>query len=147
MTDFTKTTLSFHPLEPIRFPLVNRLYKAHYPAGKAKRDEVIWIGETASEIVTVVRFQLSEDHQLLTGMLVSPAFRQQGIALALLAACQPQLAFMRCFCFAFSHLESLYVSAGFRVVSEDDLPATLANRLQRYRSAGKSLTPMLYSPN
>ncbi|KDM89654.1 GNAT family N-acetyltransferase [Photobacterium galatheae] len=147
MTDFTKTTLSFHPLKPIRFPLINRLYKAHYPAGKAKRDEIIWIGETTSEIVTVVRFQLSDDHQLLTGMLVAPTFRQQGVGLALLEACRTQLLSRRCFCFAFSHLEPLYQKAGFIVIDEVRLPASLANRLQRYRSAGKSLIPMQYSPN
>ncbi|QUJ67624.1 GNAT family N-acetyltransferase [Photobacterium sp. GJ3] len=147
MTDLTKTTLSFHPLEPLRFPLVNRLYKAHYPAGKAKKDEVIWIGESTTEIVSAVRFQQFEDHQLMTGMLVVPAFRQQGISQALLKACQVQLISKHCFCFAFSHLENLYAQAGFQVISEDALPVSLAGRIQRYRSAGKSLIPMRYSPN
>ncbi|WP_036759276.1 GNAT family N-acetyltransferase [Photobacterium halotolerans] len=144
MTDLTKTTLSFHPLEPLRFPLVNRLYKAYYPAGKAKKDEIIWIGETATSIKAAVRFQQYDDFQLMTGMLVAPQLRQQGLGLALLNACHSQLMTKPCYCFAFSHLEPLYLKAQFSVIADDALPLSLAHRIERYRSGGKALTPMQY---
>ncbi|MCW8332183.1 GNAT family N-acetyltransferase [Photobacterium sp. SDRW27] len=136
--------ISFHPLEPLRFPLINRFYKSHYPAGKAKKDEIIWVGENSSGIISCVRFKQFEHFQLLTGMLVHPDLRGNGIAKQLLTAINEQTTDLPCFCFAFSHLEKLYQDAGFVVISDSDLPESLASRIKRYRLSGKDLTPMCY---
>ena len=136
--------LSFHPLEPLRFPLINRFYKTHYPAGKAKKDETIWIGEDNKGIQACVRFKQFEDFQLLTGMLVHPDLRSQGQGTELLTACQSQTMVKPCYCFAFSYLESFYQSAGFVTLTDNQLPEALRTRISRYRQSGKTLTPMLY---
>ena len=136
--------LRFHLLEPLRFPLINRFYKAYYPAGKAKKDEIIWIGEDNKGIQACVRFKQFEDFQLLTGMLVHPDLRSQGQGAALLTACKTQLSAQPCYCFAFSYLESFYQSAGFVTLEDNQLPESLRTRINRYRQSGKSLTPMLY---
>ncbi|WEM42162.1 GNAT family N-acetyltransferase [Photobacterium sp. DA100] len=136
--------LRFHQLEPLRFPLINRFYKAYYPAGKAKKDEVIWIGENNKGIQACVRFKQFDSYQLLTGMLVHPELRAQGHGMALLEASKEQLEASQCYCFAFSYLETFYQSSGFVVVTDSDLPEPLRSRIERYRQSGKSLTPMLY---
>lgn len=136
--------LRFHPLEPLRFPLINRFYKSHYPAGKAKKDEIIWVGEHTSGIICCVRFKQFDHYQLLTGMLVHPEQRGTGIAKLLLTATQEQLTRSPCFCFAFSHLEKLYQDSGFVVMPEGELPEPLASRIQRYRQSGKDLIAMQY---
>ncbi|MDV5172046.1 GNAT family N-acetyltransferase [Photobacterium rosenbergii] len=136
--------LRFHPLEPLRFPLINRFYKTYYPAGKAKKDEIIWIGEDNKGIQACVRFKQFEQFQLLTGMLVHPDLRSQGQGAALLSACQAQTSVQPCYCFAFSYLESFYQSSGFVTLEDNQLPESLRTRINRYRQSGKSLTPMLY---
>lgn len=136
--------IKFHLLEPLRFPLINRFYKMYYPAGKAKKDEIIWLGENTSGIICCVRFKQFDQYQLLTGMLVHPDLRGSGIGKQLLNAASEQLTHQPCFCFAFSHLEKMYQDAGFAVITESELPEPLASRIRRYRQSGKALTPMQY---
>ncbi len=136
--------LSFHILEPLRFPLINRLYKNYYPAGKAKKDEDIWVGEDGSSIISCVRFKKIEDIQLLTGMLVIPDYRGKGVGDALLAATTKQIENQPCYCFAFSHLVPLYQRAHFTVIEDTELPHYLASRFKRYSESGKNLVPMIY---
>ncbi len=142
---FTMTNIRFHPLEPLRFPLINRLYKAHYPAGKAKKDEVIWIGENNTGIQCCVRFKQFDSYQLLTGMFVLPTMRGQGLGLALADACVPQFKTKTCFCFAFSHLENFYHQAHFKTIEDNELPEPLQSRIKRYRQSGKNLIAMQYA--
>ena len=138
------SNIRFHPLEPLRFPLINRFYKSYYPAGKAKKDEIIWVGENTSGIICSARFKQFDQYQLLTGMLVHPEHRGRGIGKQLLSAANEQLSSLPCFCFAFSHLEQMYQNAGFVVLTDSELPASLASRICRYRQSGKILTAMLY---
>lgn len=138
--------LNFHLLEPLRFPLVNRLYKEFYPAGKAKKDEVIWIGDNDKGLICSVRFKQFDSLQLLTGMLVHPEYRRQGLAQQLLTASNKQIRNKDCYCFAFRELVSLYTATGFKIVAIEDLPNTLSSRLIRYASRGKDLVPMYYQP-
>ena len=114
--------LRFHPLEPLRFPLINRFYKSYYPAGKAKKDEVIWVGEDNSSIICCVRFKQFDNYQLLTGMLVHPEQRGMGLAKQLLTGCYQQLTDAPCYCFAFAHLETLYRNADFVVIPDSRTP-------------------------
>ncbi|MGF1727897.1 GNAT family N-acetyltransferase [Photobacterium nomapromontoriensis] len=136
--------LSFHHLEPLRFPLINRFYKTYYSAGKAKKDEIIWIGENESGICCCVRFKQFDDFQLLTGMLVHPRLRGEKIGHQLLQASEQQLIHHPCYCFAFDYLESFYNTAGFSTIPDDTLPPALKSRLERYRIGGKPLIPMHY---
>ncbi|MFC1508040.1 GNAT family N-acetyltransferase [Pseudomonadota bacterium] len=131
-------------MPPFRTSTLSHFYKSHYPAGKAKKDEIIWIGENTSGIICCVRFKQFESYQLLTGMLVHPELRSRGIAKQLIAETNEQLIGTPCFCFAFNHLEKMYRDSGFTVIADNELPEPLASRIQRYRLSGKVLIAMRY---
>ena len=141
---FPMMPLTYHVLTSIRFPLVNRFYKNHYPSGKAKRDEIIWIGESSQALICAVRFQCYADYQLMTGMAVHSEHRNQGIASALLKATQSQLKERSCYCFAFSHLSAFYQTHGFKIIDTQELPSDLRPRFERYNQHGKTLIAMQY---
>ncbi|MCD9509038.1 GNAT family N-acetyltransferase [Photobacterium phosphoreum] len=135
----------YQQLNPIRLPIVNKLYKDFYPAGKAKRDETLWIGESQQKIICCVRFKHIGELQLLTGMLVTPEYRGQKIATQLLQHAIPQMQQKACYCFAFKELEALYKYAGFITLQPQQLPLDLQQRFERYCNSGKKLIPMHYN--
>lgn len=134
----------YRQLDPIRLPLVNKIYKSFYPSGKAKRDETIWVAESNKSIIASVRFKTIDDIQLLTGMLVIPEYRLQGIAYKLIEACRNQINQQACYCFAFQELEVFYQKSGFHTINSENLPNNIKQRFQRYANSGKNLIPMLF---
>jgi len=143
-TYWTMDNYRIHPLEPLRFPLVARLYKTHYPPGKPKKDEIIWVIDGPNGLCGAVRFQQRPTYQLLTGMLISPALRGTGLSDRLLTDVQETIAAKPCFCLAFRHLTGLYARHGFDVVEREALPEDLATRFDSYCHAGKDLVAMAY---
>lgn len=135
----------YQQLNLIRLPVVNKLYKNFYPAGKAKRDETLWVGESQQIIICCVRFKNIGEIQLLTGMLVTPKYRGQKIATQLLQQVIPQMKQKPCYCFAFNELEVLYQHAGFITLQPQQLPHDLQQRFERYCNSGKKLIPMQYN--
>ncbi|PSW59288.1 GNAT family N-acetyltransferase [Photobacterium leiognathi] len=134
----------YRQLDPIRLPVVNKIYKDFYPAGKAKRDESIWVAESNNSIVASVRFKSIDDVQLLTGMLVTPEYRLKGIANELIKASHSQIMQKTCYCFAFQELEKLYQKSGFVTIEAEALPNNIKQRFFRYANSGKHLIPMLF---
>jgi N-acetylglutamate synthase-like GNAT family acetyltransferase len=131
--------LTFLELEPIKLPLVAKLYKDHYPAGKPKRGETIIIVKADHTLIGAVRFQPTQDAQLLTGMLIHPDFRGLGIGHQLLQHCKQQISATNCYCFSFPHLTSFYQQHHFEEISENQLPESLRDRFIRYVESGKQL--------
>lgn len=138
-------SLNIVPLDPMKLPLVARLYKAHYPSGKAKRDELTIVGYQQNHIAAVVRFRTVDQYRLLTGMLVVPEYRQQGLGHQLMAHCQQQVLQPGDYCFAYSHLEDFYAQYGFQTLGASALPNPLQVLFERY-SRSKSLVAMGYHP-
>ncbi|SIO24672.1 GNAT family N-acetyltransferase [Salinivibrio sp. ES.052] len=134
-----------HSLEPLRFPLVARFYKTHYPPGKPKKDELIWVIDAPNGICGAVRFQQRQDYQLLTGMLLHPHLRGTGLSHHLLDAVQPILAQRPSFCLAFRPLTTLYAQHGFICADSHDLPDDLASRYRSYCQSGKDLVAMRHT--
>lgn len=130
-------------LEPVKLPLIQKLYKAHYPSAKAKRDEAIFVSYHEQTLCGVVRLRPLDRWRLLTGMLVTPEFRSLGIGHALLQHCH-QLLRDSDYCFAYSHLEPFYRQHGFVSIEADLLPAPLLSLFRRYTRSGKSLIPMKF---
>ncbi|MEZ9527254.1 GNAT family N-acetyltransferase [Enterovibrio norvegicus] len=126
----------------MRFPLVARFYKAYYPSGKPKKDEIIWTVESPQGICGAVRFKQFETFQLLTGMLVTPELRRKKLGDALLVSCKEQIEAMQCYCLAFSYLTPLYEAQGFKVIEANALPEQLRGRYASYCNSGKNLIPM-----
>ena len=138
--------VNFQPLESIKIPLIKPIYKTFYPSAKPKKNERIVVGYHEKIIICIVRFRSIENFSLLTGMLVIPDYRQQGIASQLLTFCQAHYLSENSYCFAYQHLESLYKSVGFSVVEVKLLPNSLQQLFIRYTDTGKKLLPMRYQP-
>lgn len=131
-------------LEPIKLPLVTKLYKAHYPSGKAKKNETTIVGYLDTQIVAVVRLRTIDPYRLLTGMLVTPDQRGLGFANELMQFCQRHELKEKDYCFAYPHLEQFYLSQGFKKLHSKQLPAPLEQLFNRYTDCGKALIPMQY---
>lgn len=134
--------LTFQTLEPIKLPLVTRIYKAHYPSAKAKKNEVTIVGYENNMIVAVVRFRPLEQLQLLTGMLVVPTHRGTGVGHQLMNHCRNTILNERTYCFAYAHLETFYQQHGFHTIDSEVLPHHLKQLFNRCINGGKSLIPM-----
>lgn len=136
--------LRIETLDPIKLPLVSRLYKAYYPSGKAKKNEQTIVAYLEQQLVGVVRFRPIEQYQLLTGMLVIPEQRGKSLGHDLLLHCQQSICNNNTYCFAYPHLESFYQQHGFSTIEPSVLPASLKQLFERYTGSGKALIPMHY---
>lgn len=137
-------SLIIEVLNPIKLPLIKRLYKAHYPSGRAKKDELIITASHKGEIVALLRLKTVDRSRLLTGMLVIPTLRGTGIGKELLTHCKNNVFIDGDYCFAFTHLESYYSKHGFKTIDCSELPHPLKMAFQRYIDSGKDLIPMQF---
>lgn len=140
-------SLIIEVLNPIKLPLIKKLYKAHYPAGRAKKDELIITVCSEGSILALLRMKTIEASRLLTGMLVVPQARGTGVGKALLAHCEENIFRPGDYCFAFMHLESYYSLYGFKAIDSSALPNSLKMAYQRYVDSGKDLIPMQFIPS
>ncbi|CAH0527306.1 GNAT family N-acetyltransferase [Vibrio hippocampi] len=138
------TSFKFSVLDPVKIPLVKKIYKSHYPAGKPKSDERIIIATQESQTVAVVRLKTVEQQRLMTGMLVIPACRGLGIAHQLMQHLKQNELTDNDYCFALAHLEGFYNQHGFQHIDTEALPNTLKQLFSRYTGSGKALVAMRY---
>lgn len=138
------SSLIIEVLNPIKLPLIKRLYKAHYPAGRAKRDELIVTATLEGSIIALLRLKTIEQSRLLTGMLVIPEYRGTGVGNALLTHCENTVFNDGDYCFAFNHLEHYYAQHGFKTIDSSTLPNSLKMAYLRYIDSGKDLIPMQF---
>ena len=101
-------------LDPVKLPLVSRLYKSYYRSGKAKKDELTIVGSVDKQMVAVVRFKSVEENRLLTGMLVVPEFRSQGLAHQLMSYCEQHVLQRGDFCLPIQSWKAFISSMGFK---------------------------------
>ncbi|NOI58439.1 GNAT family N-acetyltransferase [Vibrio coralliilyticus] len=135
--------MQIETFDPIKLPLVSRLYKAHYPSGKVKKDELIIVGTIDQQIVSLVRFRNIEQLRLLTGMLVIPEHRGSGLGHQLMGYCAQYVLSEHDFCFAYAHLETFYAQHNFKTIDASQLPNSLKGLFERY-SLKKQLVAMKY---
>lgn len=138
------SSLIIEVLNPIKLPLIKRLYKAHYPAGRAKRDELIVTATLEGSIIALLRLKTIEQSRLLTGMLVIPEYRGRGVGNTLLTHCENTVFNDGDYCFAFKHLELYYAQHGFKTIDTSALPNSLKMAYLRYVDSGKDLIPMQF---
>lgn len=110
-------------------PLANKFYKSQGSPMRVGRAEQVWVARGA-EIVAACCLKPVDSGHWLTALLVSQTWRQQGIASHLLRHLREQVA-GPIWLFCDPDLWPFYQRLGF--VPAPQLPATLAERLQRYR--------------
>lgn len=137
------SAMQIEQLDPMKLPLVARLYKSFYPSGKAKKDELTLVGYMENQMAAVVRFRVIEQYRLLTGMLVVPDFRGQGLGHELMCYCLQHVLSEGDYCFAYQHLEGFYAQHGFKTLDCQELPNSLKVLYDRYTRT-KTLVPMKY---
>lgn len=138
------TTFKFSVLDPVKIPLVKKIYKSHYPAGKPKSDERIIVATQESQIVAIVRLKSFDQYRLMTGMLVIPEYRGLGVGHQLMQYLYSNELTGNDCCFALTHLQGFYAQHGFRPLDAHALPNKLKQLFERYTASGKALIAMRY---
>lgn len=105
------------------------------------RDAVVgaWRG---NDLVGVVRIA-TEGVRVLRGMRVLPEFQRQGIGTEILGEIRPLLNGTECFAIAYAHLKDFYGRIGFRDSNEQEAPAFLRLRINKYRADNPQQTFIL----
>lgn len=134
--------MKFSWLQAIENPLVKPFYKQFMPHARVNRSEKIAVLRLNNTIVACARLRPIEEFELLTGMLVHPDLRGQGIGHQLLAGMQERLTEGRTFTFAFSHLADFYARHGFAVTGR--APDEILQRFQAYQAQGRDIVLMAY---
>ncbi|WP_261816241.1 GNAT family N-acetyltransferase [Vibrio gallicus] len=135
--------LSITEMDPIRLPLLRKVYKQHYPSTKVKAGDKIFIAEHNSQLIGAVRFRHIEQWRLLTGMVVIEKYRGRGVASSMLKALRPTQLDQDVYCFAYTHLTKMYAVHGFVTIDPQQLPGSLKGLYCKY-SQSKSLSCMQY---
>lgn len=119
-------------LEPERIPLVNRFYQAENSPHRAGRHELVLVAYEESQILAALRVKLVKHHQLVTGLVVTPAHRRRGLARALLKQlCQmPRESNNPYYAFIEPYLWPLYQGCGFKHSQQAMLPELLLAQLK-----------------
>lgn len=118
-------------------PLADKFYRSQRSPMRANAAAQLWVAQ-ADDIIAALGLREVDNGLWLTGLLVTPTWRGQGIASQLLEqALQHQQAPVWLFCQP--GLQPFYQRLGFTL--DPDLPMPLQQRLQRYRSS-KTLLAM-----
>ncbi|MFJ4154028.1 GNAT family N-acetyltransferase [Pseudomonas sp. NPDC089752] len=117
------------PLNPVERKLLDHFYKQHGSRMRAASEGELWVARSGAIIAGLSLSAVADGHWL-TGLLVAPHWRKQGIATRLVEAA---LAGRDGPTWLFCHpdLEPYYQRLGFS--SAINLPEALASRLARYQ--------------
>src|SRR5690606_24779896 len=83
--------LDISPLTPIQFPLLDKFYRAQRSPMRIGRAERAWVARSGGEVVAGVCLTPVAHGYWLTGLLVAPAYRNGGLATALLGRLRAQV--------------------------------------------------------
>jgi N-acetylglutamate synthase-like GNAT family acetyltransferase len=121
---------------------VARLYREAGYGAPIRHDDTVIVAKVDGRVVGAVRLCTEERVTVLRGMQIQAGFQRQRIGSRLLHACQPYLEQGDAFCLPYTHLVSFYSAAHFRVVSAEDLPEFLSQRLASYLAQGQKVLAM-----
>ena len=110
-------------------PLVDKFYRSHRSPMRANRNDRVWVAQRA-EIVAALCLRPTLSGHWLTGLLVAPAQRRQGVARQLIEQALAE-ADGPVWLFCHPELGDFYRRLGFTPCGE--LPAPLSERLARYQ--------------
>lgn len=131
-------------IDKLRLPLLHKLYKANYPAGKPKGKEDIIILEEKKSMIGAMRIKHYENCDFLTGMMIIETKRGNQLGNFLLQALPSYMKTKDCYCFCESPLLPFYLKNGFFPKKVDSLPSVIKEKHNRYSNQGKKLEVLLY---
>ncbi|MEX6504646.1 GNAT family N-acetyltransferase [Pseudomonas zhanjiangensis] len=123
------TPLHVQALTALSRPLAHKFYRAQHSPMRAHRHDRVWVA-LQSEIVAALCLRPVPPGHWLTGLLVAPAYRRQGVACRLLEQVLAETE-GPVWLFCDPELDAFYQRLGFTQCLE--LPPALAERLARYR--------------
>lgn len=121
--------MQFLPLPALQRPLLAKFYRAHRAGMRARGEAQIWVAKER-DIVGALSLSPVAGGHWLTGLYVAPALRGRAIAGRLIKAALGEL-HGSVWLFCDPDLVGFYQRLGF--AEADDLPQSLADRLERYR--------------
>ena len=141
------STFSTEWLSPIQIPLATKFVRSHQFRGRIRsHDQCIVLRNQQADIVGIAALRAIGDYHLLTAVAIVEEYRGQGLARKLLYDMNDKFS-QDTFTFSLCHLQGLYSSVGFIVVSEQKLPSELNDRFTAYQDQGRDIIPMVYRPN
>ncbi|MDE1169024.1 MAG: GNAT family N-acetyltransferase [Pseudomonas sp.] len=134
--------MNIGPLDVPQRPLLAKFYKAHRSAMRAPAQAQPWVAR-APHIIGGLCLTPVADGVWLTGLLVDPACRGQGVASQLIGQALAQQA-GAVWLFCHPDLMSFYARSGFAETGR--LPPPLADRLARYQRSKPLLAMVRLEP-
>ncbi|WP_332766613.1 GNAT family N-acetyltransferase [Pseudomonas koreensis] len=115
-------------LDASLWPLMNKFYRSHQSSMKAVRDAQLWVARRGDIVAALCLRPVAGGHWL-TGLLVDPQCREQGIAAQLITTAT-QAVSEPVWLFCHPDLRGFYERRGFSF--DPALPQAMAERLSRY---------------
>lgn len=137
--------LVFQCIEPERFALIDRFYRAQGYKVKCAVSERIYavVHDSKGFIATTRLVPQTSGHYWLRNLLVANDWRGQGIATKLMQGLLPELAPSGCYCFALPHLTQFYAALGF-IQNPSHCPEDILRTYNTYRARGRDWVLMGY---
>jgi GNAT superfamily N-acetyltransferase len=134
---FNAPDLTFRPASPYEFASVVRLYDEGGYDGRYQASDFMLLAMVGTEVVGVVRLVDEQGCRLLRGLYIAKAWRGRGVGRRLL---QATVAYLKasCYCLAHTALLGFFGKEGFAACGDEDAPAFLIERRQRYGWTGKT---------
>ncbi|RTR34566.1 GNAT family N-acetyltransferase [Shewanella atlantica] len=125
-------------------------YKHFLPYARLSKKEKIGVlftqkgeGESEKQLIAAVRLRPIGSFTLLTGMLVHPDYREQGLAHQIMTSLADTFENNRTFLFSLPSLVDFYQQHQF--IQTEDVPNDILHLFSKYRSQGKELVLMKFS--
>lgn len=110
--------------------------------GGLKKEDLILIARSKSQLVGVVRLCPEQSALVLRGMQVITPFQRQGIGKQLLETCTQHLGNRICYCIPWTHLRLFYQRGGFEEVASAEVPNFLRKRFEEDLGRGMKVSIM-----
>jgi len=135
----------FQLIEPVRFALVDRFYRAQgYKVKCGVTERVYTIATGRDSFIAAARLvPQSSGHYWLRNLLVAAEWRGRGIATGLMRQLLPDLTPQGCYCFALPHLTDFYAGLGF-TQNPSHCPEDILRTYNTYRARGRDWVLMGY---
>src|SRR5690606_38285871 len=111
--DSARMLLDISSLTPIQCPLLDKFYRAQRRPMRSGRAEGAWVARSGGEVVAGVCLTPVAHGYWLTGLLVAPAYRNGGLATALLGRLRAQVS-GPIWLFCHPDLQEFYEMSGYR---------------------------------